>query len=268
MPRDHPNLVWACRYGSACRCSGRSIRPVPTPSTSGHSDGGDNTIQSLSRNQSLLRYRIFERRDHVSRQFAPQTQRIGGDIVFALSLVAVPSAFAAGIVEKLGDVEATVYAPSVVWQATNAHVIVKLENKGSAPVNCRGISSRFPRARRASSTTGSTRARRRPRPKDRDRSLQGHRPRQDRVPRLHLLRPQGQRPVGQYTGQLTLKVGTPPRPSRGHSMSARVTSSRLRPTQSFTQLYVISAGMLVFWFVYFKGFIKKNFKLFAGEQPQ
>lgn len=188
-------------------------------------------------------------------------------IVFALSLVAVPSAFAAGTVEKLGDVEATVYAPSVVWQSTNAHVIVKLENKGSAAAKVEG-SFKVPEGKESQFNYGLDKGKAKAATKDPIVLSKDIAPGKTEYLAFTYFAPKGSAQLGQYTANLTLKAGTASK-TIPWAFDVRAGQVFQAETDAIVySLYAISAGMLVFWFVYFKGFIKKNFKLFAGEQPQ
>lgn len=187
-------------------------------------------------------------------------------VAFALFLSFVPSALASGIETKIGDVETTIYAPNVVWQATNAHVIAKFTNTGSKSVAIEGL-FKFPEGKDTQFTYGTKTPN--AAPKDgATQTLKELKPGESKYFAFTYIQPKGSAQVGQYTANVTLKVGD--------ASKTIPWTFDVRPGQVFQAqtdqivytIYAISAGMLVFWFVYFKFFVNKKFNVFAGEQPE
>lgn len=188
-------------------------------------------------------------------------------VVLGLSLLLVPTAFAGGIETKVGDVEATIYAPSVVWQATNAHVVIKLENTGKTPVK---VESAFkaPDGKEGQFSLGlddkgkAVAATKDPVSKSKDLA-----PGKSAYIAYTYFTPKGSAQLGEYTSNLTIKVGDVTK-AIPWTFEVRAGQVFQAETQGIVMaIYSVSAAMLIFWFVYFKGFIKKNFNIFAGEQP-
>ncbi len=187
-------------------------------------------------------------------------------IVLTLSAVFAPSALASGIDVKVGDVNATVYAPSVVWQATNAHVIVKLENTGSKPVTIDGL-FKFPEGKDNQFTYSTAKAPANVPPKEGvTKSLKDLKPGESKYIAFTYITPKGSAQLGQYTANVTLKVDGASQ-TIPWTFDVRTGTVFVAETQSIVMLlYGISAGMLVFWFIYFKGFVNKKFNILAGEE--
>lgn len=185
-------------------------------------------------------------------------------IALALSLGIVPTAFAAGTEIKVGDVSATVYAPSVVWQATNAHVIVKLENQGAAPATVDGL-FKAPEGKENQFTYGT----KKPNdvPKDgAKQSLKELKPGESKYIAFTYFTPKGSAQLGQYTANVTLTVGKDSK-TVPWTFDVRTGAVFAAQTNSIVMMiYGISAAMLVFWFVYFKFFVNKKFSILAGEE--
>lgn len=185
-------------------------------------------------------------------------------MVLAMSMVLVPTAFASGIVEKVGDVQATVYAPSVVWQATNAHVIIKLENTGSKPVTVDGLFM-FPDGKDSQFTYGTKKPN--AAPKDGvKKTLKDLKPGESQYLAFTYITPKSSATLGMYTANVTLTVDGASKVFPWN-FDVRAGTIFIAQTQSIVMMiYGISVAMLVFWFVYFKGFINKKFNILAGEQ--
>lgn len=176
-------------------------------------------------------------------------------LVLCLSLA--PSAFAAGADIKAGDVEGTMYSPSIVWQGTNAHVIVKLTNKGSAPVDVDGI-FKFPAGKENQFTYNQKT--KDPVPADGvTQSLKGLKPGESKYVAFTYVTPKGTAPIGSYTANVTLKAGAASQ-TVPWTFDVREGSRYQPETQAIVYLVMgLSLGMLVFWFVYFWGFVNRSF---------
>jgi len=187
-------------------------------------------------------------------------------IALVLSLAMVPTAFAGGIDVKVGDVQATVYAPSVVWQATNAHVIVKMVNTGSQPVTVDAL-FKFPEGKDNQFTYGTKPAPNNVPPKDGDKkSLKDLKPGESKYIAFTYITPKSSAQLGQYTANVTLTVGNDSK-TIPWNFDVRTGAVFVAQTQSIVMMiYAVSAAMLVFWFVYFKFFVNKNFSILAGEE--
>ncbi len=185
-------------------------------------------------------------------------------IALVLSLAMVPTAFAAGTDVKVGDVDATVYAPSVVWQATNAHVIVKLENLGSKPVTVDGL-FKFPEGKDTQFTYGTKAPN--AAPKDgATKSLKDLKPGESKYIAFTYITPKSSAQLGQYTGNLTLKVDGASQ-TVPWNFEIRTGAVFVAQTDSIVfMIYAVSAAMLIFWFAYFKFFVNKRFNILAGEE--
>ena len=181
-------------------------------------------------------------------------------ILFALvlSLVLVATAFAGGIDVKAGDVQGTMFAPSVVWGGTNAHVIVKLTNKGSQPVDVDGNFA-FPEGKDTQFTYG-TKATAPPK-EGVAQSLKGLKPGESKYIAFTYVTPKVSAPLGSYTSKVTLKAGTATQ-TIPWTFDVRE-GTRFQPqTDAIVYLlYGVSGGMLVFWFIYFMGFVNRSFKI-------
>ncbi len=185
-------------------------------------------------------------------------------IALVLSLAVVPTAFAAGTDVKVGDVQATVYAPSVVWQATNAHVVVKMTNTGSKPVTVDGL-FKFPEGKENQFTYGTKKPNDVPK-EGTTKSLKDLKPGESKYIAFTYVTPKGNAQLGQYTGNLTLKVDGASQ-TIPWTFDVRTGAVFLAQTDSIVyMIYAISAAMLVFWFVYFKFFVNKSFSILAGEK--
>ncbi|MCL4369834.1 MAG: hypothetical protein M1380_02850 [Chloroflexi bacterium] len=186
-------------------------------------------------------------------------------IALVLSLAMVPTAFAAGTDVKVGDVDATVYAPSVVWQATNAHVIVKLENLGSKPVTVDGL-FKFPEGKDTQFTYGLKKGANAAPKEGATQSLKELKPGESKYIAFTYITPKSSAQLGQYTANLTLKVDGASK-TIPWTFDVRTGAVFVAQTQSIVvMIYAISAAMLVFWFVYFKFFVNKRFNILAGEE--
>ncbi len=185
-------------------------------------------------------------------------------IALVLSLALVPTAFAAGTDVKVGDVQATVYAPSVVWQATNAHVVVKLTNTGSQPVTVDGL-FKFPEGKDNQFTYGTAKPNTAPK-EGATKSLKDLKPGESKYIAFTYITPKSNAQLGQYTANLTLKVGNDSK-TVPWTFDIRTGAVFVAQTDSIVfGIYAISAAMLVFWYVYFKVFVNKKFSILAGEE--
>lgn len=185
-------------------------------------------------------------------------------MALVMSLVLVPTAFAAGVDVKVGDVQATVYAPSVVWQATNAHVVVKMTNTGSKAVTVDGL-FKFPEGKENQFTYGTKKPNDVPK-EGATKSLKDLKPGESQYIAFTYVTPKGSAQLGQYTGNLTLKVNGESK-TIPWNFDVRTGAVFIAQTDSIVyMIYAISAAMLVFWFVYFKFFVNKSFRILAGEQ--
>ncbi|MGE5618149.1 MAG: hypothetical protein ACM3US_02700 [Sphingomonadaceae bacterium] len=185
-------------------------------------------------------------------------------MALVLTLVMVPTAFAGGVDVKVGDVQATVYAPSVVWQATNAHIVVKMTNTGSKTVTVDGL-FKFPEGKENQFTYGTKKPNDVPK-EGATKSLKDLKPGESKYIAFTYITPKGNAQLGQYTGNLTLKVDGDSKVIPW-TFDVRTGAVFVAQTDAIVyMLYAISAGMLVFWFVYFKFFVNKSFSIFAGEQ--
>ncbi len=186
--------------------------------------------------------------------------------LFALvmSAVLVPTAFAAGTEVKVGDVTATVYAPSVVWQATNAHVIIKLENNGTQPVTVDGLFM-FPEGKDNQFTYGTKAPNAAPK-EGATKTVKELKPGASQYMAFTYITPKGNAQLGQYKANLTLKAGGASQ-TIPWTFDVRTGAVFVSQTDSIVyMIYAISAAMLVFWFVYFKFFVNKSFNILAGEE--
>jgi len=185
-------------------------------------------------------------------------------IALVLSLAVVPTAFAAGTDVKVGDVEATVYAPSVVWQATNSHVVVKLVNRGSKPATVEGL-FKFPEGKDNQFTYGTKSPN--TAPKDGDtKTLKDLKPGESKYIAFTYITPKGNAQLGMYTANLTLKVDGASQ-TIPWTFDIRTGAVFIAQTDSIVyMIYAVSAAMLVFWFAYFKLFVNKKFNILAGEE--
>lgn len=185
-------------------------------------------------------------------------------MVLAMSMVLVPTAFASGIVEKVGDVQVTMYAPSVVWQATNAHVIIKMENTGTKPVTVDGLLM-FPDGKDSQFTYGTKKPN--AAPKDGvKKTLKDLKPGESQYIAFTYITPKDNAPLGMYTSNITLSVNGA---SKVIPWTFDVRTGTVFVAQTSTivyGIYGISVAMLIFWFVYFKGFVNKKFNILAGEE--
>ena len=185
-------------------------------------------------------------------------------IVLAMSVVFVPTAFAAGIVEKVGDVQATVYAPSVVWQATNAHVIIRVENMGSKPATIDGLFM-FPQGKDNQFTYGTKKPNTAPKDGVKQ-SLKDLQPGASKYIAFTYITPKSNATLGPYTANVTLTVDGASK-TVPWTFDVRTGAVFAAQTEGIVMMiYGISAAMLVFWFVYFKFFINKKFNILAGEE--
>jgi len=185
-------------------------------------------------------------------------------ILLAMSMVFVPTAFAGGIDVKVGDVEATVYAPSVVWQATNGHVVVKMTNTGSKAVSVDGL-FKFPEGKEGQFTYGTKKPN--DAPKDgAKQTLKDLKPGESKYIAFTYITPKDNAQLGQYTGNVMLTVDGA---SKTIPWNFDVRTGTVFVAQTSTivyMIYAVSVVMLVFWFVYFKGFVNKKFNILAGEE--
>ncbi len=190
---------------------------------------------------------------------------LGAVIALALSLIMVPTAFAAGTEVKVGDVEATVYAPSVVWQATNAHVIVKMTNTGPQPVNVDGL-FKFPEGKESQFTYSLKKAPNNAAPKDGvTQGLKDLKPGESKYIAFTYITPKSSAQLGQYTANVTLKVGNDSK-TVPWTFDIRTGAVFMAQTNSIVMMiYAVSAAMLIFWYIYFKFFVNKKFSILAGE---
>lgn len=182
-------------------------------------------------------------------------------MALALSLALVPTAFAEGIEVKVGDVSGTMYAPSLVWGGTNAHVIVKLTNNGSKPVDVEGL-FKFPEGKEgqfqygtkkdAASKDGVTQ------------SMKGLKPGESKYVAFTYILPKNSAPLGQYSANLTLKVDGATQTIPWKFDLREGTRYQPQTDAIVFLLYGVSVGMLIFWIVYFKGFVNKSFSIFGG----
>lgn len=185
-------------------------------------------------------------------------------IVLAMSLVFVPTAFAAGIVEKVGDVQATVYAPSVVWQATNAHVIIRLVNTGSKPATIDGLFM-FPQGKDNQFTYGLKKPNAAPKDGVKQ-TLKDLQPGASKYIAFTYITPKSNAQLGQYNASVTMTVDGASK-TIPWNFDVRTGAVFAAQTDSIVMMiYGISAAMLVFWFVYFKFFVNKKFNILAGEE--
>ncbi len=185
-------------------------------------------------------------------------------IVLAMSLVLVPTAFAAGVVEKVGDVEATMYAPSVVWQATNAHVIVKLTNTGSKPVTIDGL-FKFPDGKDGQFTYGTKKPNAAPKDGVKN-TLKDLQPGASKYIAFTYITPKDNAPLGMYAANVTLTVDGASK-TIPWNFDVRTGTVFVAQTDTIVYgIYAVSVGMLIFWFIYFKGFVNKKFNILAGEE--
>lgn len=184
-------------------------------------------------------------------------------MTLVLCLSFAPSAFAGGIETKVGDVQTTVYAPSLIWGGTNAHVIVKLTNTGAQPVTVDGL-YKFPEGKEGNfSYNQKTKD---PVPKEGvTQSVKDIKPGESKYMAFTYVSPKLTAPLGSYSSNLTLKVGND---SKVIPWNFDVREgTRYQPdTGGITILiYGVSIGMLVFWFVYFKGFVARSFNIWTGQ---
>lgn len=181
----------------------------------------------------------------------------------SLSLILTPAALAGGIEAKAGDVQVTMFAPSLVWGGTNAHVILKLENKGTKPVDVEG-SFRFPEGKESQFTYGSKKD---AATKDGvKQSLKELKPGETKYISFTYILPKTSAPLGVYTSNVTLKVGDSVQ-SIPWTFDMREGTRYQPQTEAIVYLiYGVSVGMLVFWVVYFKGFVNKSFSIFGRSQ--
>ncbi len=185
-------------------------------------------------------------------------------IALVLSLAVVPTAFAAGTEVKVGDVAATVYAPSVVWQSTNAHVIVKVENRGSKPVTIDGL-FKFPDGKDSQFTYGTKAPNAAPK-EGATKSLKDLKPGENKYIAFTYITPKSSAQLGRYTANVTLTVDGASQ-TIPWSFDVRTGAVFLAQTDSIVMMiYAVSAAMLVFWFVYFKFFVNRSFNILAGEE--
>lgn len=179
-------------------------------------------------------------------------------IALVMSLVLVPTAFAGGVDVKVGDVEGTMFAPSVVWGGTNAHVIVKLANKGTQPVDIDGTFS-FPEGKEGTFTVGTKAAA--ATKEGVAQSLKGLKAGESKYIAFTYLTPKTSTPLGAYTGKVMLKAGSATQ-TIPWTFDVREGTRYQPQTDAIVYLlYGVSGGMLVFWFVYFMAFFNRSFKI-------
>lgn len=181
----------------------------------------------------------------------------------ALCLVFAPSAFAAGVETKVGDVQTTIYAPSLIWGGTNAHIIVKLTNTGSQPVTVDGL-YKFPEGKEGNfSYNQKTKD---PVPKEGvTQSVKDVKPGESKYMAFTYVSPKVTAPVGSYSSNLTLKVGNDSKVIPWNFDVREGTRYQVDTGGITILIYGVSVGMLVFWFVYFKGFVARSFNIWTGQ---
>ncbi|MHB0869477.1 MAG: DUF4232 domain-containing protein [Chloroflexota bacterium] len=185
-------------------------------------------------------------------------------MALVLTLVMVPTAFAGGVDVKVGDVQATVFAPSVVWQATNAHVVVKMTNTGSKAVTVDGL-FKFPEGKETQFTYGTKKPNEAPK-EGATKTVKDLQPGESKYIAFTYVTPKGSAQLGQYSANLTLKVNGESK-SIPWSFDVRTGAVFIAQTDSIVyMIYAVSGAMLVFWFAYFKFFVNKSFSILAGEQ--
>lgn len=185
-------------------------------------------------------------------------------VALSLFLIIVPTAFAGGVETKVGDVQVTMFAPSLVWGGTNAHVIVKLENKGSKAADVEGL-FKFPEGKEGQFSYGTKKPN--DAPKDgATQSVKGLKPGEIKYITYTYIVPKVSAPLGLYTANVTLKVDGASQ-TIPWKFDVREGTRYQPETQAIVfMIYGVSIGMLVFWIVYFKGFVNKSFSIFRGAQ--
>lgn len=181
--------------------------------------------------------------------------------VMVLSLVLAPTALAGGIETKVGDVQVTMFAPSLVWGGTNAHVIVKLQNRGAKEVDVEGL-FKFPEGKEGQFQYGTKKE---APPKDGVvKAVKGLKPGESQYIAFTYILPKTSAPLGVYTADVTLKVDGAAQTIPWQFDVREGTRYQPQTDAIVYLIYGVSVGMLVFWVVYFKGFVNRSFNIFSS----
>lgn len=165
-------------------------------------------------------------------------------VALLVVVLAVPGVAAAQEIGKrftLGPVQVVVLAPKLIWEGTNAHVIIKATNTTSEPVDVAATFALPKGAEKRFDYKGKPEA-----------SVSGIKPGETKYMAFTYIKPKKGGDLGQFTSDISVKVG---------GAEARVPwvfdlreGSRFR-AQTNSIVYTIMAvsiGMVIFWFIYFK----------------
>lgn len=157
---------------------------------------------------------------------------------------------------RVGNAEVVVFAPSVVWQGTNAHVVIKVTNRGSDPLSDFKATLTLPAAAdkfTLQKTFTNTLTLKDP-----------LKPGETKYLSFTYINPKTSLAVGDYMGAVTVKSGTQEVKVDWPVSIREGTRYQASTGMIVVLILVVSLATLIWWFVYFKVWVNPAFVFFKN----